>query len=222
MSDLIAESQELLRKEKMEAAARRWVPVALATCAALVVMVASWQLLGAWRTAAQQDNTARYILAMEAGSLDMAASDLPADMAALARITAGAPVGDRAPRDWAELERLAASDLTAPEAEAIAARRASPWRARAYLRAAALRAEAGESDKARAYLAEIAADPTAPPSLKARAAALDGLCAVEGKAPYVAPIAPEAAPVPAPPEKPQTSSTSAAPSVPPPPAKPAV
>ncbi|MBL3676913.1 MAG: hypothetical protein JKP92_05290 [Alphaproteobacteria bacterium] len=180
MTDLIAESQEALRQERLEALARRWGPWALLAAVAVVLGVVAWQGWAAADRAAREARTGAYIAAAEEGPGALAAAaDSLGPLAPLARLTAGEPLDEDAPQMWADLARLGAADLTLEQAKAIAGRTDSPWRARAWERAAVLAAQGGDFAAAREFLDEIVRDPAAPGSLKARAQDLATLYAAQ-------------------------------------------
>jgi hypothetical protein len=183
MTDLIAESQELLRRERMEAAAWRYGPWALGAALALILAVAGVQAWRAWDASAKHAQTAAFLEAAAQGpeALIAAADGMRPGLAAMARLTAGAPLTDAAPLELRELAALADPDTPLAKIEAIAARTGSPWRARAYVRAAALLAEAGDDTKAQTYLDAVAADEAASATLRARAQALDALYALRAE-----------------------------------------
>lgn len=175
--DLISESMEALRAERMEAALRRFGPLVLAGVLILIAGIGGWQTYRALDFAGREAQTGSYLAATQRGpeALVEAAQDMRPPLAALAHITAGEKMLPTAPLTFKELEKLSDPQATLEDIEAIAGRKASPWRARAYERAASLRASTGDFAGANAHLAEIIADDTAPQSLKARAKALQTL-----------------------------------------------
>lgn len=183
MTDLIQETKDQLHEERVQALARKYAPWAIGGLVAIIIAVGGFQLFKSWNNGVLTKQTSAYITARDTGDLAAAASKMRPKLAALALLSSNTQVkGAKYPRELRELSTISSPDVSVDELIAIASRDASPWRARAYLRAAVLVSQT-DSDKAVQYLDYVISDVDAPRSIKQKAGALRKLYLLEAGTP---------------------------------------
>lgn len=180
MTDLITESQEHLQKEKMEALVKQYGPWVLGFVFIFILVVAISQAFSAWNNGILEKQTSLYINALDGQDIAEKSSKMRPYLANLALLSSNHSLSKNAPRDLRELSQISAPDVTLAQLEAIAGRSSSPWRSRAYLRAAIMVAEK-DLPKTKEYLKQVIVDENAPITLKNRAQELLDLYNLEGK-----------------------------------------